>query len=330
MRIPVMLVAVFVCASVSEVQAGNVSAAGGAQSRVPSPLVTAHPSLAFTGLTADHTDYPGSALGGASITVRYYSPPSLEGGNKGSQSSVCNRPYSFPLQLLVRNFGQADFVPKDLTETVGITIGPWNGAKNLTTLPKGTSQIYDFSVSLPSGKYILRAQIVTNQDKSAAPNVHQLHTIAWPLEIKCDTTGVAPAPLNVGFRPSTVLGTIWWNNTVIPRNTGNLPKGPNGLFNSCAGLIVMLGHPTAFGPTLGNLQYLKYAERGSISECQFEFSQVPVDTDLAVGYTVDPGIFKVPVATPGQSHAFKIPASGNNSFNVRMELRPNIRPQLSH
>jgi len=324
MVLVVSLVSVFI----SVVQAGNPVGAIGNRAVVQSPLTSKSPNLVFTGLTVNHADYGTGHLMGASITVRYYSTPSLQGGGKARQDSVCNRPYNFPLQLLVKNSGQADYIPKSPGESVTINIGTWNAVLPLKTLLVGKIQTYNFTPTLASGSYILQAHINTSQNNPAAPNGPQVHDMTWPLNVVCDTKAVALPPVNVGFKPGKVLGMIWWDKTVLPRNLAGLNTKLNGGFNGCAGLAVMLGHPTAFGPNLGNLQYLRYAERGNVSECQFEFTQVPVDTDLAVGYTVSPGMFKVPVVSPGQSHSFKIPGSGSTSYSVRMELQPNIHPQL--
>jgi hypothetical protein len=56
-------------------------------------------------------------------------------------------------------------------------------------------------------------------------------------------------------------------------------------------------------------------------------AQVPVGTELAVGYTVSPESFKVPVVSPGQSGSFKVPAGGNYTYNSRTALQPNVHPQ---
>lgn len=328
MRVLIMLAVSLASVFMSVVQAGSPVAVTGNRTVVQSPLTSKSPNLVFIGLTVDHADYGTGHLMGASITVRYYSAPSLEGGVKARQNSVCNRPYSFPLQLLVKNAGQADYIPKNPGESVTIQIGIWNAVLPLTTLPVGKIQTYNFTPSLGSGSYVLQAHINTSQNNTGTSNGPQVHDISWPLNVVCDTKAVVPPPVNIGFKPGKVLGMIWWDKTVLPRNLAAMNMGPNGLVNGCAGLTLMLGHPTAFGPNLGNLQYLRYAERGNVAECQFEFTQVPVDTDLAVGYTVNPGMFKVPVVSPGQSRSFKISGSGNASYSLRIELQPNIQPHL--
>lgn len=328
MQVLIMLAVSLAGVFMSVAQAGTPGTVSGNRTVVQSPLTSRSPNLVFTGLTVNHAEYGTGHMMGASIKVRYYSTPSFGSGEKARQDSVCNRPYSFPLQLLVENSGQADYIPKGPGESVTINIGTWNAVMPLKTLAVGKIQTYDFTPVLPSGSYVLQAHINTSQNSPAASKVPQVHDLSWPLNVVCDTRAAAPPPVNVGFKPGRVMGMIWWNKTTMPRNAASLIKGPNGLLNGCAGLTVKMGHPTAFGPNLGNLQYLRYAEHGNVSACQFEFTQVPVDTDLAVGYTVNPGMFKVPVASTGQSQSFKIPGNGNTSYSVRMELQSNIQPHL--
>lgn len=326
MRVLAILTAGLVSMYMSVAQAGSLSHVAGVHTTPSSPLTNKSPNLAFNGLTVDHADYGTGHMMGSSIKVRYFAVP-MQNSAKGRAESTCNLPHPFPVQLQIKNVGQANYVPQGPGESVTLQIGTWNAVLPLVALAVGQMHTYSFMPSLGSGSYVLQAHI-NLPSTIAPPSGPQVHDVSWPLNIICDNTSAVSPSINTGIKPGKIRGVIWWDDKVMPRNPAALSKGPNGLFNGCAGLTVMLGHPTAFGPHLGNLQYLRYVKRGNISECQFEFTQVPVNTELAVGYTINPVLFEVPVSTTGQSHSFTIPGNGNMTYYLRVALMMNIHPKL--
>lgn len=169
---------------------GTNTGAAGARSAATVARGSPLPDLTFSFVSVEKRTY--SVAGGAkSIMVLYF--PSSSPSDKGRQNSECERPDSFPLQLIVKNIGQADFAPKDSFQVVGVNIGPWNSAKDLVKLRKGESQIMDFNVTLPPGRYTLQALI--DLHNAVAESRSDNNILSWPLEVKCDTRAMAPAPI---------------------------------------------------------------------------------------------------------------------------------------
>lgn len=169
--------------------AGTSSAATVARG---SPL----PDLTFSFVTVEKTTYP--------VTP---SPGSIVVYDHQREAAACQQPFSFPLQLIVKNIGQADFVVNanyadfevvGVNIVVGVNTSAWNSAKNLANLSKGASHGMDFNVTLPPGSYTLQAMIDLHNTVAEARSDN--NTLSWPLEVKCDIYSLAPAPvLNGGF-----------------------------------------------------------------------------------------------------------------------------------
>jgi len=169
--------------------AGTVvaSAKSTATTAVGSPL----PDLTFSFVTVQKRTYNVTGGTHSIIYDEAAGPSSPQAVRRGADA--CNRTLGFPLQLIVKNIGQADFVPKGSAQAVGVNIGPWNSAKDLVKIPKGGSQVMDFNVSLAAGRYTLQAQIDLHQQ--VAESRSDNNTLSWPFEVKCDTRAMAPAPV---------------------------------------------------------------------------------------------------------------------------------------
>jgi hypothetical protein len=145
------------------------------------------PDLAFALVTVQGRSYR-AAVGANPIIV------------EDKSAGGCARPYQFPLQLMVKNVGQADFVPKGSAQAVSLVVGPWNGGKNLGRLRKGGSQAMDFNPSLLPGRYTLRARIDLHGGVAEARGDND--GLSLPLEVRCAVAASAPA--RVGAPPAAV------------------------------------------------------------------------------------------------------------------------------
>ena len=170
---------------------GGTTGAPSGRSAVSTAIRSPLPDLAFGYVIVEQRTY--SVAGGAKPIILSYFNPSSRGGNP---SGGCERPYSFPLKVNVKNIGQADFAPKDSSQAVAVNIGPWNRTMDLKKIGKGDSQSMDFNVSLPPGKYTLKAAIDLHNGvaESRADN----NTLSWPLEVKCDPA-LLPAAVPSGL-----------------------------------------------------------------------------------------------------------------------------------
>jgi len=159
------------------------------------PAAGAAPAL----MVARGTPLPDLAFSFVSVQMRTYTVTGtatsivVEDPLAGASADACSKPYSFPIQLIVKNVGQATFVAKDSLTAVGVSIGGWNSAKDLKTLKKGDSQVMDFNVSVPPGKYALQANI--NLHNAVAESRSDNDSLSWPLELKCDVRVKAPPRL---------------------------------------------------------------------------------------------------------------------------------------
>lgn len=142
------------------------------------------PDLAFTFVSVQKRTY---AVTGTPTSIIVEDVPA--GGN----ADACSQPFSFPLQLIVKNIGQATFVASDSLTAVGVSIGSWNSAKDLKTLRKGDWQVMDFDVSVPAGKYALQANIGLHD--AAAESRTDNDSLSWPLQVNCDVRERAPTRL---------------------------------------------------------------------------------------------------------------------------------------
>ena len=151
------------------------------------------PDLTFSFVTVEQTTYNAQA-GTRSIVVRNLVAQPLSSHKKGEASrKQCNQSITFPLQLIVKNIGQADYVPflgvrlgpnPARAHSLGVHIGPWGSEKDIIRLRTGESQAMNFNVTLPPGSYTLDATVVS------AAMVEEARTdnnkLAWPLEVKCE------------------------------------------------------------------------------------------------------------------------------------------------
>jgi len=187
MRIPELFVAGFCCLGVSAAQAANLGAAGAAARSGPTAAMATgvpSPNLVYSFVSVQKTTYAVTS-----------SPRSIVVYDFQRDANACKQPFSFPLQLIVKNIG-SDFTPRrDVPQNAAASILPYfvnNNRVDLHALRRGESQVMNFNVSLPPGQYTLWARILDKVE------------LTWPLEVKCDTHSLAPTPipapaLNGGF-----------------------------------------------------------------------------------------------------------------------------------
>jgi hypothetical protein len=169
----------------------------------PPPLGFKLPDLAFSWVTVEKTTYLVGAVPQPLVVNNV-----LQSESSGAMKAPnpCNRPFTFPLQLIVKNIGQANFLPKDSSQAVGVTIGPWNSATNLSKLLVPTdSQVMDFSVTLPPGKYMLDASIDLHNGVAEARTDN--NKLSWPLEVKCEVKAATMALALPHDAPSASIPT---------------------------------------------------------------------------------------------------------------------------
>lgn len=163
---------------------GSRSIAAGASSAPMAGRGSPLPDLAFSFVSVQKRTY---TVTGTPSSIIVEDVPA--GGNAGA----CSQAFSFPLQLIVKNIGQANFVPKGSSSVVGVSVGSWNAAKDLETLQTGASQVMDFNVSVPPGRYSLQAKIELHN--AVAESRSDNDGLSWPLQVSCDARAVAPAHL---------------------------------------------------------------------------------------------------------------------------------------
>lgn len=181
------------CSCMVAAQAANLGAAGaapaGPRASTAAPARLPLPDLAFSLITAQGTMYHVS--GAPQSIIVYEAPTPVRREPNGPRASECNRTLTFPLQITVTNVGQADFITKGSAQAVGVSVGPWNSAKDLVNLPRGTSQAMNFSVTLAPGRYTLQATI--DLHNQVAESRSDNNNLSWPLEVKCGASATAPA-----------------------------------------------------------------------------------------------------------------------------------------
>ena len=152
------------------------------------------PDLAFGAvIVANKTHYVTDTA--QTLVVDHVFPPPASSGGKQAPNP-CNRSFTFPLILLVRNIGQATFVPKGSAQAVGVNIGPWNSAKDLVTLNVNGTQSMSFNVTLPPGNYTLDALIDLHGQVAEANAAND--KLSWPLKVTCElrsNAATAPRPI---------------------------------------------------------------------------------------------------------------------------------------
>lgn len=210
--------------------------------------LTPLPDLAFSYVSVENTTYPAGAAP-QSLVVNNVIPSASSGVNKAP--NPCGRSFTFPLQLIVKNIGQADFVPKGSAQAVSVTIGQWGGAKDLVKLPVTASQTMNFNVTLPTGKYLLNADIDLHNGVAEARADN--NKLSWPLEVKCEVkAGAVMAPAFPAGTPSASIPTP---KTLLPEiiaDGGGMQIG--GQFTAFANAIPVSVRsaqmmPTASSPT---------------------------------------------------------------------------------
>lgn len=151
-------------------------------------LMTAHgsplPALTFTIVSVQNRTYP---VTGAPNSIIVEDPPA------GRNAGACSQAFSFPVQLIVKNVGQADFNPGITWAAVVAHVGNWSDVKHFTTLHKGESQVMNFNVSVPPGKYALQAAVTLPKDMSVSHSDNP--SLSWPLDVICDFREVTPSRL---------------------------------------------------------------------------------------------------------------------------------------
>jgi len=167
---------------------------GATSAQAPAPIMKAVvvapagisklPDLAFSFVSVENRTFT-VGFNAQSLVVNNIVPSEKTGVNP------CGHPFTFPLQLIVKNIGQADFVPKNSFQVVGVTIGQWNSAKDLAKLPVAASQPMNFNVSLPPGKYMLNANIDLHNGVAEARSDN--NKLSWPLEVTCKVKANAMA-----------------------------------------------------------------------------------------------------------------------------------------
>ena len=185
-------------------------------SNIAKPGQTLLPDLTFSSVKVGQTTYEGLNDPQPIIVNNFVTPPPSNTTRPGGLPSDdlgkvpylgCLGAFTFPLQLHVRNIGQADFVPKDSFQVVGVTIGPWNSAKDIIKLPATAAQTehvkrfgmqqgqtMSFSVTLPPGKYMLNASIDLHNGVAEVRTDN--NKLSRPLEVRCEEkadTVMAPA-----------------------------------------------------------------------------------------------------------------------------------------
>jgi len=159
--------------------------------RAVRPSVTSLPDLGFS-----YVSFPGGAypVSGAPHTIVLYevARPLRPGG-----PPECNRPLAFALQLSVHNAGPGNFAINMKTHGVGevvkVNVGGWSGFARLRNLGAGSSQSYNFNVTLPPGSYDLLANIDLQNEGVELRTDN--NTLSWPLIVKCSAQLAAPAPI---------------------------------------------------------------------------------------------------------------------------------------
>jgi hypothetical protein len=152
------------------------------------------PDLVFAYLDVNGTHYIVGTREQPIAVAHSFPPPAS--GAKPQQSNPCNRSFTFPVVLTVKNIGTADFVPLGSAQAVGLDIGPFNSAKDLIKLAPGAKQVMSFNVTLPAGNYTLAAMIdLHGQVAESNTNNDKLN---WPLKVVCEirsNISTAPAPI---------------------------------------------------------------------------------------------------------------------------------------
>lgn len=162
-----------------------------AANSVPAPAGL--PDLVFSYVTVEQATYDGQSAPPPIVVHNFVAPPpsnkkksdGLPSNDLGGAPYLgCLGSFTFPLQLIVKNIGHADFVPKGSFQVVGVNVGSWGGAKDIVRLSPGQSQVMKFNVSLLPGKYTLKAVIDLHNE--VAESRTDNNKLSWPLEVTCE------------------------------------------------------------------------------------------------------------------------------------------------
>ncbi len=155
------------------------------------------PDLTFASVNVNNVNHEVSVrMTTPLIVVDHVFPPQSTSGARQPAGSPCNRSFTFPVVLSIRNIGTADFVPLSSAQAVGLDIGTFNAAKDLIKLTPNQAQTMSWSVTLPPGNYTLSAFIDTH-GQVAESNVNN-NKLSWPLKVSCEvrsSAATAPAPI---------------------------------------------------------------------------------------------------------------------------------------
>ena len=154
------------------------------------PSVTPLPDLIFSWVSFPGGGFP--VAGAPHLIVLYEMARPI----RPQGPLECNRPFTFALQLVVRNAGPGNFVRNPTYgdwQVVNVNIGGWSGLVKLADLRAGNSQPMNFNVTLPPGNYTLLAKI--DLHNAGAELRSDNNGLSWPLEIKCSNTMAAPTPI---------------------------------------------------------------------------------------------------------------------------------------
>jgi hypothetical protein len=196
---PARAIAPVLLLAIASSAAAQKPTAGAAPNPTTAPRATVAqgpklPDLAFGAVIVANKTHYVTDTAQTLVVDHVFPPPSSQGARQAK--SPCDRSFTFSLILLVRNIGQATFVPKGSAQAVGVNVGPWNAAKDLTTIAVNGTQSMSFNVTLPPGNYTLDALIdLHGQVAEANPANDKLN---WPLKVTCElrsSAAVAPAPI---------------------------------------------------------------------------------------------------------------------------------------
>ena len=265
------------------------TAANSVQTPVGLPVL---PDLVFSYVTVDNATYPVGASA-QSLLVNHVLTPAAVGANK--EANPCAKPFTFPLQLIVKNIGHSDFVPKGSAQAVGVNIGPWGAAKDLIKLPPTASQTMNFSVTLPPGKYAIDANIDLHNGVAEARSDN--NKLSWPLEVKCEMKAAAVMALPT---PGPATGASGPQAPVAPhqlRETMAKSSNPHAANSAHASMIAALRtqKQAADSERSAILASQRIAPKGQAAAA----STLTPGRTLGNPLATDPAAGTPPVGTPG-------------------------------
>jgi len=152
------------------------------------------PDLTFASVNVANVNHVVGSTAQTIVVDHVFPPPASS--NSPHQPSPCNRSFTFPLIIVVKNIGNASFVPKNSFQAVGVNVGSWGSAKDLITLNVNGTQTMSFSVTLPPGDYTLSALIDLHNGVAEANPAND--KLEWPLKVTCElrsNAAVAPHPI---------------------------------------------------------------------------------------------------------------------------------------